>query len=75
MDALTCPVSKPAIFLSDSKQEGALAPMANQAFGQGPIVGQRLGLEVAFRIARVFGVPLEEVFQYEIADAETGRVA
>src|SRR5208283_4100979 len=29
-------------------------------------------LEVAFRIARVFGVPLEEVFQYETADAETG---
>jgi putative transcriptional regulator len=25
-------------------------------------------LEVAFRIARVFGVPLEEVFQYETAD-------
>ena len=32
-------------------------------------------LEVAFRIARVFGVPLEEVFQYEAADSETGRVA
>jgi putative transcriptional regulator len=28
-------------------------------------------LEVAFRIARVFGVPLEEVFQYEAADAES----
>jgi putative transcriptional regulator len=27
-------------------------------------------LEVAFRIARVFGVPLEEVFQYETTDAE-----
>jgi len=27
-------------------------------------------LEVAFRIARVFGVPLEEVFQYESADPE-----
>jgi len=26
-------------------------------------------LEVAFRIARVFGVPLEEVFQYETTDA------
>jgi putative transcriptional regulator len=25
-------------------------------------------LEVAFRIAHVFGVPLEEVFQYESAD-------
>jgi putative transcriptional regulator len=25
-------------------------------------------LEVAFRIARVFGVPLEEVFQYEPAN-------
>jgi putative transcriptional regulator len=29
-------------------------------------------LEVAFRIARVFGAPLEEVFQYESADAEAG---
>jgi putative transcriptional regulator len=29
-------------------------------------------LEVAFRIARVFGMPLEEVFQYESADAEAG---
>jgi putative transcriptional regulator len=28
-------------------------------------------LEVAFRIARVFGVPLEEVFQYEATDADT----
>ena len=28
-------------------------------------------LEVAFRIARVFGVPLEEVFQYE-TDAGAG---
>jgi putative transcriptional regulator len=27
-------------------------------------------LEVAFRIARVFGVPLEEVFHYEAADPE-----
>lgn len=27
-------------------------------------------LEVAFRIARVFGVPLEEVFQYESAEPE-----
>jgi putative transcriptional regulator len=27
-------------------------------------------LEVAFRIARVFGVPLEEVFRYEEADSE-----
>ena len=27
-------------------------------------------LEVAFRIARVFGVPLEEVFQHESADPE-----
>lgn len=27
-------------------------------------------LEVAFRIARVFGVPLEEVFQYGAPDAE-----
>jgi putative transcriptional regulator len=26
-------------------------------------------LDVAFRIARVFGVPLEEVFQYEASDA------
>jgi putative transcriptional regulator len=28
-------------------------------------------LEVAFRIARVFGAPLEEVFQYEPAESET----
>ena len=28
-------------------------------------------LEVAFRIARVFGVPLEEVFQYESSDSES----
>lgn len=27
-------------------------------------------LDVAFRIARVFGVPLEEVFQYETAEPE-----
>jgi putative transcriptional regulator len=27
-------------------------------------------LEVAFRIARVFGVPLEEVFQYEAPDSK-----
>jgi putative transcriptional regulator len=27
-------------------------------------------LEVAFRIARVFGVPLEEVFRYESAEPE-----
>jgi len=27
-------------------------------------------LEVAFRIARAFGVPLEEVFRYESADPE-----
>ena len=32
-------------------------------------------LEVAFRIARAFGVPLEEVFQYETPDfeAQPGR--
>ena len=29
-------------------------------------------LEVAFRIARVFGVPLEEVFQYEPIESEGG---
>ena len=29
-------------------------------------------LEVAFRIARVFGVPLEEVFQYDSTDATSG---
>jgi putative transcriptional regulator len=28
-------------------------------------------LEVAFRIAHVFGVPLEEVFQYDASDATT----
>ena len=28
-------------------------------------------LEVAFRIARVFGLPLEEVFQYESSDSDT----
>jgi len=27
-------------------------------------------LEVAFRIARVFGLPLEEVFQYESSDSD-----
>ncbi len=32
-------------------------------------------LEVAFRIARVFGVPLEEAFQYETADSESGSAA
>jgi putative transcriptional regulator len=32
-------------------------------------------LEVAFRIARVFGVPLEEVFRYEVADSEAGSAA
>jgi len=32
-------------------------------------------LEVAFRIARAFGVPLEEVFQYEVADSEAGNAA
>jgi len=30
-------------------------------------------LEVAFRIARAFGVPLEEVFQYEAASNGSGR--
>jgi len=30
-------------------------------------------LEVAFRIARSFGVPLEEVFQYESVDSEGSR--
>ena len=30
-------------------------------------------LDVAFRIARVFGVPLEEVFQYEATDAGGGK--
>ena len=28
-------------------------------------------LEVAFRMARVFGVPLDDVFQYPAADRET----
>ena len=32
-------------------------------------------LEVAFRIARVFGVPLEEVFQYESAEDAGGNAA
>jgi putative transcriptional regulator len=32
-------------------------------------------LEVAFRIARAFAVPLEEVFQYEEADSEAGSAA
>jgi putative transcriptional regulator len=32
-------------------------------------------LDVAFRIARVFGVPLEEVFQYEATDAGGGNPA
>jgi len=32
-------------------------------------------LEVAFRIARVFGVPLKEVFQYETTDSESGSAA
>jgi putative transcriptional regulator len=32
-------------------------------------------LEVAFRIARVFGVPLEEVFQYEAMGADGGNAA
>jgi putative transcriptional regulator len=27
-------------------------------------------LEVAFRIARVFGAPLEDVFQYEAVDSD-----
>jgi len=29
-------------------------------------------LEVAFRIARVFAAPLEEVFQYEAGDSDAG---
>ncbi len=29
-------------------------------------------LEVAFRIARVFGVPLEEAFQYDTTEPESG---
>ena len=32
-------------------------------------------LEVAFRIALVFGVPLEEVFQYEVIDSGAGSAA
>jgi putative transcriptional regulator len=32
-------------------------------------------LEVAFRMARVFGVPLEEVFRYEDAEVERPTVA
>jgi putative transcriptional regulator len=32
-------------------------------------------LEVAFRFALVFGVPLEEVFRYEWADSEAGSAA
>ncbi len=32
-------------------------------------------LEVAFRIARVFGVPLEEVFQYEATDSSGSNAA
>lgn len=32
-------------------------------------------LDVAFRIAHVFGVRLEEVFQYETAEAEGGNAA
>ena len=32
-------------------------------------------LEVAFRIARVFGVPLEEAFQYEVDDSGGGSSA
>ncbi len=32
-------------------------------------------LEVAFRIARVFGVPLEEVFQYETPDSDSASAA
>ena len=30
-------------------------------------------LEVAFRIARVFGVPLEEVFQYDTSEPESAN--
>ncbi len=30
-------------------------------------------LEVAFRIARVFGVPLEEAFQYDTMDGENAE--
>ncbi len=32
-------------------------------------------LEVAFRIARVFGVPLEDVFQYEAGDGSGANAA
>jgi putative transcriptional regulator len=32
-------------------------------------------LDVAFRIAHVFGVPLEEVFQYEATEAGGGNAA
>ena len=32
-------------------------------------------LEVAFRFALVFGVPLEEVFRYEWVDSEGGNAA
>ncbi|MGA2904177.1 MAG: helix-turn-helix transcriptional regulator [Candidatus Korobacteraceae bacterium] len=32
-------------------------------------------LDVAFRIARAFGVPLEEVFQYESSDPASARTA
>ena len=32
-------------------------------------------LEVAFRIARVFGVPLEDVFQYDGAEAMEMKTA
>lgn len=32
-------------------------------------------LEVAFRIARAFGVPLEEVFQYEPDSSQGARTA
>jgi putative transcriptional regulator len=32
-------------------------------------------LEVAFRIARAFGVPLEEVFQYDSNDSHSGGAA
>ncbi len=32
-------------------------------------------LEVAFRFALVFGVPLEEVFRYEWAGSESGSAA
>ena len=39
------------------------------------MIGHGRPWQVAFRIARVFGVPLQGVFQYETADAETGRVA